>query len=90
MNPELYILELANSQYYIGSTSDFNRRLFEHQSGKVISTKSKRPVKIVFRKSFPSLKTARQVEYKIKSYKNKNIIKQIIKDQEIHFNFNSL
>lgn len=83
MKPELYILKLSNGQYYIGSTPDFNRRLFEHQVGKVISTKGKRPVKVVFRKSFPSLKLVRQIEYKIKSYKNKNIIRQIVKDQVI-------
>ncbi len=85
MKPELYILELSNGQYYIGSTANFDRRILEHQYGKVISTKGKRPVKTVFHKSFMSLKLARQVEYKIKSYKNKNIIRQIIKDQKIHF-----
>jgi len=85
MKPELYILGLSNGQYYVGSTPDFNRRLTEHQNGKVISTKGKRPVKVVFRKSFSDLKIARQVEYKIKSYKNKNIIRQIIKDKEIKF-----
>ncbi len=30
-----------------------------------------------------SLKQARQIEYKLKKYKNKKIIEQIIKDQKI-------
>jgi len=85
MKPELYILELSNCQYYIGSTINFDRRLFEHQLGKVISTKGKRPVKAVFHKEFDTIKQARQTEYKLKKYKNKNIIRQIIKDQKIHF-----
>jgi len=85
MKPELYILELSNKQYYIGSTSDFRRRLTEHQAGKCISTKGKLPLKVAFRKEFDTLKLARQVEYKIKSYKSKLIVQAIVKDQLIHF-----
>lgn len=85
MKPELYILELSNGQYYVGSTDNFDRRLLQHQHGKVISTKGKRPVMVALRESFLCLKLARQVEYKLKSYKNKDIIKQIIKDQKINF-----
>ena len=85
MKPELYILELSNGQYYIGSTSNLSRRFNDHQTGKVISTKGKRPIRCVFRKEFGTLKEARQIEYKIKSFKNKSIVKRIIKDQLIQF-----
>lgn len=84
MKPELYILELSNGQFYIGSTSDIKKRLIEHESGKVISTKGKLPIKLVFQKQFTTLKQARQVEYKLKSYKNKNIIQRIVTDQKIN------
>ncbi len=85
MKPELYILELSIGQYYIGSTSDLNRRILEHERGKVTSTKGKRPLRIVFRRELSSIKEARQIEYKLKSYKNKKIVKQIIADQKIKF-----
>jgi putative endonuclease len=85
MKPELYILQLSNGKYYIGSTANFHRRISEHQNGKVISTKSKRPIKVVFRVEFDTLKQARQVEYKLKSYKNRNIIARIVRDQNINF-----
>lgn len=85
MKPELYILELSNNQFYVGSTPDLNRRFTEHLNGKVISTKGKLPAKIVFQREFDTLKQARQVEFKLKAFKNKDIIKHIIKDQLIRF-----
>ncbi len=83
MKSSLYILELANGQYYIGSTSDLNRILLNHIEGKVISTKGKLPLKMVFHKEFDTLIEARQAEYKLKKYKSKKIIKQIVSDQQI-------
>ncbi len=85
MKPELYILKLSNGQYYIGSTPNFECRIYQHNNGQVKSTKGKIPAKVTFRKSFVTLKQARQVEYKLKSYKNKKIIQQIIEDQKINF-----
>jgi len=85
MKPVLYILELSNNQYYVGSTQNFDRRFYQHESGKVRSTKGKLPLKVVFQKEFTTLKQARQAEYKLKSYKNKQIIQQIIEDQQIKF-----
>jgi len=41
------------------------------------------PCKLVFHAEFESLKDARKTEYKLKSYKNKNIIKRIVADQRI-------
>jgi len=85
MNSSVYILELHNGQYYIGSTPDLKRRLSDHQLGRVISTKGKLPLRLVFHHEFDSLIKARQTEYKLKKYKNKSIIKQIISDQHIKF-----
>ncbi|MCE9549121.1 GIY-YIG nuclease family protein [Candidatus Nomurabacteria bacterium] len=40
----VYILKsLKDENLYIGRTKDFNRRFREHNSGKVSSTKSRRP-----------------------------------------------
>ncbi|OHA62020.1 MAG: hypothetical protein A2556_00350 [Candidatus Vogelbacteria bacterium RIFOXYD2_FULL_44_9] len=40
----VYILKSQkDSHFYIGKTNNFNRRFKEHNSGKVLSTKSRKP-----------------------------------------------
>ena len=80
----VYILQSQkNYSYYVGSTTDIERRLFEHSIGQTKSTKNLAPWKLVFFKSYPDIKTARQVEYKVKKLKSKKIIERIILDQDI-------
>ena len=43
----VYILRCVNASYYVGHTTDIQRRCIEHNSGKVHYTKDKRPVKLV-------------------------------------------
>jgi len=43
----VYILKCTNGSNYVGHTSDINRRVAEHNSGKVHYTKDKRPVVMV-------------------------------------------
>ncbi|MBI5044453.1 MAG: GIY-YIG nuclease family protein [Candidatus Levybacteria bacterium] len=82
--PFVYILQsLTNSRYYIGSTTNLSRRLNEHNSGKSGYTNVTKPFKIVFSQKFSSLTQARQMEKKLKSFKSREIIVQIIKDQKI-------
>ncbi len=52
-------------------------------NGKSKFTRNIRPVVLVFSQEFPDLKTARKIEYKLKSFANRNIIEKIIKDQKI-------
>ena len=44
----LYVLQLHDSSYYTGIAYDLKKRIKEHQTGKVLSTKGKLPVKINF------------------------------------------
>jgi len=47
--PYLYILECADGSYYTGSTTDLDRRLWEHQNGLGAKYTAKRlPVKLVY------------------------------------------
>ncbi|MBI2251977.1 MAG: GIY-YIG nuclease family protein [Armatimonadetes bacterium] len=49
----VYILKsISSGKYYIGSTADLNRRLNEHQEGRVISTRNLRPLELVFYQKF--------------------------------------
>lgn len=86
MKPVVYILEsLKNGRYYIGSTVDKERRLIEHNTSQVKATKNLRPLKLVFYQEFEEIKTARQVEYKLKKKKSRGIIKRIIEERKIEF-----
>ncbi|HUD09548.1 MAG TPA: GIY-YIG nuclease family protein [Patescibacteria group bacterium] len=80
----VYILQsLVNSRYYIGSTDDIKRRIEKHNSGKSTYTRLTRPFKLMFYQEYPTLTKARQIEYKLKQLKSKQIIERIISDQEI-------
>jgi putative endonuclease len=79
----VYILLCANGRYYIGSTNNLSRRLNEHNQGKVRSTKNLRPLNLAFFQEFATLIEARRTELKLKSFKNKLILKKIIQDKKI-------
>ena len=54
-----YILQCANGQYYVGSTSDLEQRLQEHQAGLGGKFTSQHlPVKLVYKEEYPSLELA--------------------------------
>jgi len=54
-----YILKSKlDSKYYYGSTDDINRRLLEHNSGKVTATKNRRPFIIHYFESYGTRKEA--------------------------------
>ena len=67
--------------YYVGSTNNLERRLTEHNNGKVSSTKRMIPFNIVFVKEFTEQKSARLFErlLKDKRIEKERIIKGLIK-----------
>jgi len=79
-----YILQSKkNNRYYIGSTLNLKRRLEEHNSGKSTYTRNLRPLDLVFYQEYPNIIMARKIEYKLKSFKRKDIIEKIIEDGQI-------
>ena len=63
----VYILKSrADGKLYIGSTSYMSKRLHEHNAGRVKSTKSRIPFKLVYYKKFNSSNKARYFEWKVK------------------------
>lgn len=49
-----YILGLANGQYYVGSTSNLERRLEEHKNGRDNFTKKFLPVRLLYFEEYSS------------------------------------
>ena len=74
----LYILRTGRGGYYIGSTTDIDARLAKHTSGGVRSTRSLRPLTLVYKEECVSRGVAQQREYEIKKWKSKQRILKII------------
>jgi len=63
----LYILKsLKDKEFYIGSTNNLRRRLFEHNNGQVFSTKSRRPFELIYCELYKSEDDARKREHNLK------------------------
>ncbi len=61
------IRSLKDKNIYTGCTSDLNKRLMYHNSGKVRSTKSRRPFELVYKEEYISMTEARKRENCLKS-----------------------
>jgi putative endonuclease len=73
----VYILELINKSYYIGSTKNILQRLREHTNGYVYSTKNKLPFQLIYTQEFETYKEARKEEIRIKSWKKRSSIENL-------------
>ena len=77
----IYILEsLQDGKFYTGSTVDLKRRLEQHRSGKVKSTKSRLPVKLVYFEKLESELKARQREIFLKTLAGGVTKKVLVRD----------
>ena len=65
----VYILQCSDSSYYIGSTSDVERRLAEHEAGIYGGyTSTRLPVKLLWTAEFPTEHDAFLTERQIKGW----------------------
>jgi putative endonuclease len=63
----VYVLKsIKDDKCYIGSTNDLKRRLKEHNQGLVISTKPRKPFKLIYYEAYLSEKDARKRESSLK------------------------
>ena len=80
----VYILQSTkNLRYYIGSSVDADKRLIYHNNGWVTATRNKGPWEIKFIQGYPTIKEAKQIEYRLKKSKSRKIIEQIISEQVV-------
>ena len=79
MKHYLYILQsLKDHKYYIGETTDVDRRLIFHNSGRQRSTRHRIPFKLVLTETFETRKEALKREKQIKSWKGGEALKKLI------------
>ena len=68
------------NKLYIGSTTNLERRLRQHKNGHTATTHRMKNPRMVLSQEYPSIKTARKVEEKIKSLKRKDYIEKMVID----------
>ncbi|NQT75154.1 MAG: GIY-YIG nuclease family protein [Candidatus Omnitrophica bacterium] len=71
------LLNEAKTKTYIGVTGNVNKRLAEHNTGRVKSSRSYRPYKVIHTESFETLKEARQKEKFYKSTTGRRRLKKM-------------
>lgn len=75
----VYVLEnKETNRYYVGSTSDINRRINQHKKGYTRTTRVLRTTELVYTETYNTIEEARKREKQIKSYKSKKYIKSLI------------
>jgi len=74
----IYILQLNDKSYYIGSTSNLENRINEHRNKKVKSTKNKLPFELKYAEQYNSRGEAQSREYQIKNWKSRKAIERLI------------
>jgi len=69
------LLSLKDGRFYTGWTNDLKRRLHEHVSGNVKSTRNRRPLQIIYYEACMNEKDAQQREKYLKSGMGKRYLK---------------
>ncbi|MEN9558147.1 MAG: hypothetical protein RL141_516 [Candidatus Parcubacteria bacterium] len=65
----VYLLKSEKDQgFYIGFTSDLERRQIEHQHGIVDSTRDRRPIRLVYYEAYETETLARMREQNLKDF----------------------
>jgi putative endonuclease len=75
MNYVYLLLSEKDGRFYTGSTNELKRRLYEHNSGNVISTRNRRPLKLIYYEGCLNEKDAKQREIYLKSGMGKKYLK---------------
>jgi putative endonuclease len=71
--PHTYIVECADGSFYVGSTWDLDRRLWQHNTPDQgpIYTRQRRPVRLAWSAYFGSIEQAFQYEKQVQGWSRK-------------------
>lgn len=70
------LVSLKDNDFYIGYTSDLRKRLEEHNLGKNLSTKSRKPFKLIYYEACIDKEDAIQRETYLKSSKGHRFLRR--------------
>jgi len=75
----VYILQSQKDRkYYVGHTSDIDRRMKDHNRGKSKSVRNRGPFQLIYKEPFASRLDAIEREKQIKRYKSGDAFKRLI------------
>lgn len=74
------LLSQKDHKFYIGLTNNLERRMSQHSNGKVISTKARRPLDLIFYEAYLNEKDAVRREDYFKTNKGKRTLKLMLKE----------
>ena len=85
MNFHIYLLlSEKDKKTYLGSTDNLERRIKEHNDGKNLSTKHRRPLNVIYTEEAKTLYEARKREKFLKSRKGRKELKDIFNNLKIN------
>ncbi len=73
------ILSLKDNKRYVGFTDNLKRRINEHNSGLVKSTKHRRPLRLIYYEEFRTKSDAMKQEKFFKTGKGREFLNSILK-----------
>lgn len=81
----VYVLRsLKDRLFYVGFSENVEQRVIDHNIGKNISTKHRRPLELIFYEAFLNKADALRRESYFKTTKGKVTLKQMLKGYLIH------
>lgn len=84
-NCYVYIVECKDGSYYTGWTTQLEKRIKTHNSGKGAKyTRAKRPVKLIYYEEYSNKIEAMKREYEIKQFTRKQKEKLINHENKFH------
>lgn len=73
----VYVLQsLKDQNFYTGYTENLRTRFLEHQSGQVLSTKSRTPLKLIYYEAYLLKEDALKREQYLKTSMGKRVLKK--------------
>jgi len=73
------LISTKDKKFYVGYTEDLKGRFEEHHRGKVISTKARRPLKLVYYEACLDKRDAMHREKYLKTYHGKMFLRNRLK-----------
>jgi len=76
----IYVLQsLKDGRFYVGYAKDLKLRFEQHRLGRVVSTRNRRPLKLIYYEACLTEDDARRREKSLKSFRGKMFIRRRLK-----------